>query len=50
MVINNLIQYFINDNESHKDRWQHDYINMYYEQKEKFVKRFLNKGKINLDK
>jgi len=35
---------------SEENRWQHDYVNMYLEQKEKFVKRFLNKGKINLDK
>ena len=28
---------------SEEDRWQHDYINMYHEQKDKFVKRFLNK-------
>lgn len=30
--------------ESEEDRWQHDYINMYHEQKDKFVKRFLNKN------
>ena len=30
---------------SEEDRRQHDYINYYYEQKEKFTKRFLNKGK-----
>lgn len=29
---------------SEEDRRQHDYINYYYEQKEKFVKRFLNRG------
>ncbi|NVM36920.1 MAG: hypothetical protein HWN81_15085 [Candidatus Lokiarchaeota archaeon] len=28
---------------SEEDRRQHDYINYYYEQKEKFIKRFLNK-------
>ena len=28
---------------SEEDRRQHDYINYYYEQKEKFVKRFLNR-------
>ena len=27
---------------THKDRWQHDYINMYREQKDKFGKRFQN--------
>ena len=33
---------------SEEDRWQHDYINMYYEQKDKFDKRFLNrKRRIN---
>ena len=31
---------------SEEDRWQHDYINMYYDQKEKFAKRFLNKKRI----
>jgi len=30
---------------SEEDRRQHDYINYYYEQKEKFTKRFLNKEK-----
>ncbi len=28
---------------SEEDRLQNDYINYYYEQKEKFVKKFLNK-------
>jgi len=28
---------------SEEDRRQHDYINYYYEQKEKFAKRFLNR-------
>jgi len=28
---------------SEVDRRQHDHINYYYEQKEKFVKRFLNR-------
>ena len=32
---------------SEEDRRQHDYINCYYEQKEKFTKRFLNKGREN---
>ncbi|MFX1315746.1 MAG: hypothetical protein ACFE9T_07775 [Promethearchaeota archaeon] len=26
-----------------KNRYQHDYINWYIEQKEKFIKKFLNK-------
>jgi len=30
---------------SSEDRWQYDYINMYYEQKEKFEKKYLNKDK-----
>ena len=30
---------------SAEDRWQHDYINLYYEQKEKFKKKYLNKVK-----
>ncbi len=33
-----------------ENHWQNDYINMYYEMKEKFEKKFLNKGKkINKD-
>ena len=28
---------------SEEDRWQHDYINMYYEQKDKFDKKYLSK-------
>ena len=27
---------------SAENKWQHDYINMYYEQKEKFEKKYLN--------
>ena len=30
---------------SEEDRWQHDYINMIYEQEDKFDKRFLNKDR-----
>ena len=30
---------------SEEDRRQHDYINYYYEQKEKFTKKYLNKDK-----
>ena len=30
---------------SSENRWQHDYINMYYEQKEKFETKYLNEGK-----
>jgi len=30
---------------SAENRWQHDYINMYYEMKGKFEKKYLNKGK-----
>jgi hypothetical protein len=30
---------------SAENRYQHDYINMYYEQKEKFEKKFLNRKK-----
>ena len=30
---------------SEEDRWQHDYINLYHEQKDKFDKRFPNKVK-----
>ena len=30
---------------SAEDRYQNDYINMYYEMKEKFEKKYLNKGK-----
>jgi len=30
---------------SEEDKRQHDYINYYYEQKEKFMKRFHNKEK-----
>jgi hypothetical protein len=30
---------------SEEDRRQHDYINYYYEQKEKFEKKFLNRKK-----
>ena len=29
---------------SAEDRWQNDYINYYYELKEKFEKKYLNKG------
>ena len=32
---------------SAENRWQNDYINMYYEQKENFEKKYLNKGKEN---
>ncbi len=32
---------------SEEDRRQHDYINWYYEQKEKFTKRFPNKERSN---
>jgi len=32
---------------SEEDRRQHDYINWYLEQKEKFMKRFFNKEKLN---
>ncbi len=32
---------------SEEDRRQHDYINWYYEQKEKFTKRFSNKERSN---
>ncbi len=35
---------------SEEDRRQHDYINYYLEQKEKFAKRFLNKEKSNSNK
>ena len=35
---------------SEEDKRQHDYINYYYEQKEKFTKRFLNKGVKDSDK
>ncbi|MEE9378508.1 MAG: hypothetical protein V3V33_10790 [Candidatus Lokiarchaeia archaeon] len=35
---------------SEEDRRQHDYINWYLEQKEKFMKRFLNKDKSNSNK
>ncbi|MFW9866548.1 MAG: hypothetical protein ACFFEN_10675 [Candidatus Thorarchaeota archaeon] len=35
---------------SEENRRQHDYINWYLEQKEKFAKRFLNKDKVNMDK
>jgi hypothetical protein len=34
---------------SEEDRRQHDYINWYLEQKEKFVRRFLNKDNENSD-
>ena len=30
---------------SEEDRWQHDYINYYYELKEKFTNKYLNKEK-----
>ncbi len=33
---------------SEEDRWQNDYINMYYELKDKFEKKYLNKGDFNL--
>jgi len=33
------------DLRSEKDRWQHDYINTYLEQKEKFAKKFPTKEK-----
>ena len=36
--------------ESEEDRRQHDYINYYLEQKEKFEKRFPNKAKSNSNK
>ena len=32
---------------SAESRWQNDYINMYYEMKEKFEGKYLNKGKKN---
>jgi len=35
---------------SSEDRWQNDYINMYYEMKEKYEKKYLNKDKQNLKK
>ena len=35
---------------SAENRWQHDYINMYYEQKEKFEKKYLNRKKEKPDK
>ena len=35
---------------SEEDIRQHDYINWYLEQKEKFTKRFLNKDKGSYDK
>ncbi len=35
---------------SEEDRRQHYYINWYYEQKEKFTKRFLNRDKKVFDK
>jgi hypothetical protein len=34
---------------SEEDRRQHDYINWYLEQKEKFAKRFLNKDELSND-
>jgi len=33
-----------------KNRWQNDYINIYYEHKEKFEKKYLNRNKGKLDK
>ncbi|MFX0083754.1 MAG: hypothetical protein ACFE94_18540 [Candidatus Hodarchaeota archaeon] len=36
--------------ESEEDRFQNDYINWYFEQKEKFVKRFFNKERRDLEK
>ena len=35
---------------SAESRWQNDYINMYYEQKEKFEKKYLSRRKENPDK
>jgi len=35
---------------SEEEKRQHDYINYYYEQKEKFTKRFLNRDKMKSDK
>lgn len=32
---------------STEDRWQNDYINMYYEMKERFEKKYLNREKDN---
>jgi hypothetical protein len=32
---------------SAEDRWQNDYINMYYEMKEKFEKKYLDKDREN---
>ena len=32
---------------SAEDRWQNDYINMYYEMKEKFERKYLKQGKDN---
>jgi len=43
--IKNNIQYPAHG--SAESRWQNDYINMYYEQKEKFDKKYLNKVKKN---
>jgi len=34
---------------SAENRWQNDYINMYYEMKEKFEKEYLNRKKENID-
>jgi hypothetical protein len=42
---NNLIWY--PSDGSSEDRWQNDYINMYYEMKEKFEKKYLNQEKDN---
>ena len=35
---------------SAKNKWQHDYINMYYEMKEKFENKYLNKEKGSSEK
>ena len=35
---------------SAEDRWQNDYINMYYEMKEKFERKYLNQGKRSSEK
>jgi len=46
--INNLIWY--PSHGSAEDRWQNDYINMYYEMKEKFERKYLNQGKRSSEK
>jgi len=33
-----------------ENHWQNDYINMYYEMKEKFEKKYSNKGNKNFKK